>query len=164
MAWYFLVFSLYLCDFLFCIFVRVYYCISLTMGYIVSVYLFFLMIRRPPRSTRTDTLFPYTTLFRSTHRDHSPASRPLQQATGAPILGCAPLVLDDDGPRADASFDSDYAPNAVLSEGEAVQGAGWRLETVATPGHTSNHLCFGLREENALFNGDTVMRSEEHTS
>src|SRR3546814_19901303 len=29
--------------------------------------IFFLMIRRPPRSTRTDTLFPYTTLFRSTH-------------------------------------------------------------------------------------------------
>src|SRR3546814_10569127 len=29
---------------------------------------FFLMIRRPPRSTRTDTLFPYTTLFRSEHR------------------------------------------------------------------------------------------------
>src|SRR3546814_15693555 len=29
---------------------------------------FFLMIRRPPRSTRTDTLFPYTTLFRSHHR------------------------------------------------------------------------------------------------
>src|SRR3546814_12336554 len=28
-------------------------------------YVFFLMIRRPPRSTRTDTLFPYTTLFRS---------------------------------------------------------------------------------------------------
>src|SRR3546814_1762196 len=28
----------------------------------------FLMIRRPPRSTRTDTLFPYTTLFRSAHR------------------------------------------------------------------------------------------------
>src|SRR3546814_15453044 len=30
--------------------------------------MFFLMIRRPPRSTRTDTLFPYTTLFRSPHR------------------------------------------------------------------------------------------------
>src|SRR3546814_6330858 len=30
---------------------------------------FFLMIRRPPRSTRTDTLFPYTTLFRSAERD-----------------------------------------------------------------------------------------------
>src|SRR3546814_9967616 len=31
----------------------------------ILVYFFFLMIRRPPRSTRTDTLFPYTTLFRS---------------------------------------------------------------------------------------------------
>src|SRR3546814_17577344 len=37
--------------------------------YILVCYLFFLMIRRPPRSTRTDTLFPYTTLFRS---DRSP--------------------------------------------------------------------------------------------
>src|SRR3546814_20172338 len=31
----------------------------------ISVWFFYLMIRRPPRSTRTDTLFPYTTLFRS---------------------------------------------------------------------------------------------------
>src|SRR3546814_12934230 len=38
----------------------------------VSFVLFFLMIRRPPRSTRTDTLFPYTTLFRS---DDSPSRR-----------------------------------------------------------------------------------------
>src|SRR3546814_10170743 len=34
-------------------------------------YVFFLMIRRPPRSTRTDTLFPYTTLFRSKVQDRS---------------------------------------------------------------------------------------------
>src|SRR3546814_12353921 len=34
----------------------------------ICVYIFFLMIRRPPRSTRTDTLFPYTTLFRSRQR------------------------------------------------------------------------------------------------
>src|SRR3546814_3653260 len=35
----------------------------------MTLYLFFfLMIRRPPRSTRTDTLFPYTTLFRSVRR------------------------------------------------------------------------------------------------
>src|SRR3546814_12671793 len=32
---------------------------------ISNYFVFFLMIRRPPRSTRTDTLFPYTTLFRS---------------------------------------------------------------------------------------------------
>src|SRR3546814_14109527 len=34
---------------------------------VVFLFFFFLMIRRPPRSTRTDTLFPYTTLFRSPH-------------------------------------------------------------------------------------------------
>src|SRR3546814_6431671 len=34
----------------------------------VCSFIFFLMIRRPPRSTRTDTLFPYTTLFRSVER------------------------------------------------------------------------------------------------
>src|SRR3546814_11873524 len=37
---------------------------------------FFLMIRRPPRSTRTDTLFPYTTLFRSFQQEHG-SERPL---------------------------------------------------------------------------------------
>src|SRR3546814_13644983 len=38
------------------------YCCRLSF---LSFLFFFLMIRRPPRSTRTDTLFPYTTLFRS---------------------------------------------------------------------------------------------------
>src|SRR3546814_21191288 len=36
---------------------------------ITCIFIFFLMILRPPRSTRTDTLFPYTTLFRSLARD-----------------------------------------------------------------------------------------------
>src|SRR3546814_16871770 len=39
----------------------------LVLGFIFLLF-FFLMIRRPPRSTRTDTLFPYTTLFRSDPR------------------------------------------------------------------------------------------------
>src|SRR3546814_14127374 len=39
----------------------------------ISHSLFFLMIRRPPRSTRTDTLFPYTTLFRSLEMEQRPA-------------------------------------------------------------------------------------------
>src|SRR3546814_19455726 len=38
---------------------------------LMLIFLFFLMIRRPPRSTRTDTLFPYTTLFRSYGNDVS---------------------------------------------------------------------------------------------
>ena len=92
-----------------------------------------------------------------THRDHSPASRILARETGAPIIGCAPLVLDDNGPRADASFDADYVPDHVLADGEAVRGDGWTLVAVATPGHTSNHLCFALPEEQALFSGDHVM-------
>src|SRR6056297_3901971 len=37
------------------------------------IFFFFLMIRRPPRSTRTDTLFPYTTLFRSATAQHGRA-------------------------------------------------------------------------------------------
>ncbi|SEJ35421.1 Glyoxylase, beta-lactamase superfamily II [Sphingobium sp. AP50] len=92
-----------------------------------------------------------------THRDHSPAARPLSALTGAPVIGCAPLTLDDDGPRADAAFDADYRPDRVLGDGEQVSGPGWTLEAVATPGHTSNHLCFALLEEKALFSGDHVM-------
>jgi glyoxylase-like metal-dependent hydrolase (beta-lactamase superfamily II) len=92
-----------------------------------------------------------------THRDHSPAASPLSEATGAPLIGCARLVIEDDGPRADASFDVTYFPSQVLADGEAVKGAGWTLRAVATPGHTSNHLCFALEEERALFSGDHIM-------
>lgn len=92
-----------------------------------------------------------------THRDHSPAARPLAGLTGAPIIGCAPLTLDDEGPRADAAFDPDYAPHRVLADGDRLSGQGWALEAIATPGHTSNHLCFALAQEQALFTGDHVM-------
>ena len=92
-----------------------------------------------------------------THRDHSPASRALAGATAAPIIGCAPLALEDEGPRADAAFDFDYRPDRVLMDGERIEGEGWTLEAVATPGHTSNHLCFALEGTGALFTGDHVM-------
>ncbi|PLK26894.1 MBL fold metallo-hydrolase [Novosphingobium sp. TH158] len=92
-----------------------------------------------------------------THRDHSPAAAPLALATGAPIIGCAPLAYDDDGPRADAAFDTEYRPTRVLRDGEKVSGPDWTLVAVATPGHTSNHLCFALEESGALFTGDHVM-------
>lgn len=92
-----------------------------------------------------------------THRDHSPATRPLQQQTGAPIIGCAPLTLNDEGPRADAAFDADYRPDRVLADGEVIEGDGWTLEAVATPGHTSNHLCFALPQAEGLFTGDHIM-------
>ncbi|MFM5884768.1 MAG: MBL fold metallo-hydrolase [Novosphingobium sp.] len=92
-----------------------------------------------------------------THRDHSPAAAVLKARTGAPIIGCAPLAMDDDGPRADTAFDPDYAPDRVLSDGETLSGSDWTIEAVATPGHTSNHLCYALTQSGALFTGDHVM-------
>lgn len=95
-----------------------------------------------------------------THRDHSPGSRPLAARTGAPIMGCAPLIVEM-GPRTDAAFDTDYAPDRVMADGDVVTGDGWTLAAVATPGHTSNHLAFALPEAQegagALFSGDHVM-------
>jgi len=90
-----------------------------------------------------------------THRDHSPAARPFAMRTGAPIVGCAPLSLKTVGPRADAAFDGDYAADRVLEDGDSVQVDGRSVTAVATPGHTSNHLCFAFGD--ALFTGDHVM-------
>jgi glyoxylase-like metal-dependent hydrolase (beta-lactamase superfamily II) len=90
-----------------------------------------------------------------THRDHSPAAWPLAQATGAPIIGCAPLALESVGPRADAAFDGDYSPDRVLVDGESITVDGRSLTAVATPGHTSNHLCFAYGD--AMLTGDHVM-------
>lgn len=92
-----------------------------------------------------------------THKDHSPLAVRLQEATGAEVTGCAPLVIVDDGPRSDAAFDGSYTPDRVLKDGESVAGPGWTLTAVHTPGHTSNHLCFALEEEGALFSGDHIM-------
>jgi glyoxylase-like metal-dependent hydrolase (beta-lactamase superfamily II) len=90
-----------------------------------------------------------------THRDHSPAAGPLAGRTGAPIIGCDALALETVGPRADAAFDGDYSPSQVLGDGEQLQVDGDAVTAVATPGHTSNHLCFAYR--GALFTGDHVM-------
>ncbi|HZU50709.1 MAG TPA: MBL fold metallo-hydrolase [Sphingomicrobium sp.] len=90
-----------------------------------------------------------------THLDHSPASRSLAERTGAPIIGCGPLALKARGPRADASFDADYSPQHVLADAETIDVDGLPLVAVATPGHTSNHLCFSYGD--ALFSGDHVM-------
>src|SRR3546814_15045746 len=61
------------------------FCVLYIMLYLfVVVIIFFLMIRRPPRSTRTDTLFPYTTLFRSASpTDKSPPHKGVKPGTAA---------------------------------------------------------------------------------
>lgn len=97
-----------------------------------------------------------------THRDHSPAARTIGAATGAPIVGCGPhrsaraLGLGEANPL-EASADGEHRPDREMAEGDVIEGPGWRLAAVETPGHTANHLCFALLEEGALFSADHVM-------
>ncbi|MBX3484142.1 MBL fold metallo-hydrolase [Phenylobacterium sp.] len=94
------------------------------------------------------------------HSDHSPLAGPLKAATGAPIHGCAVAAHDHDdgGVRMEAGHDLGFSPDISLcGGGQVIEGAGWTMDAIATPGHTSNHICFGLREENACFTGDHIM-------
>jgi glyoxylase-like metal-dependent hydrolase (beta-lactamase superfamily II) len=92
-----------------------------------------------------------------THLDHSPAVRAMQVATAAPTYGFGPHGTRHQQPRVEEGADLEFIPDHQLSDGDVVEGHGWTLEAVHTPGHTSNHLCFALREERALFSGDHVM-------
>jgi glyoxylase-like metal-dependent hydrolase (beta-lactamase superfamily II) len=86
-----------------------------------------------------------------THLDHSPGAVALRQASGAQVLGHAPVL--DDG-RQDQSF----APDRVLAHGDAVDCGEFRLRAVHTPGHASNHLCYLFDLKGILFTGDHVMQ------
>lgn len=99
-------------------------------------------------------------LVTHTHRDHAPGAALLKAATGATVVGCprrSPGPADPSLPALDAAFDLRYAPDRALAEGDAVEGPGYRLVAVETPGHTSDHLAFALPQEQALFSGDHVM-------
>lgn len=92
------------------------------------------------------------------HLDHSPLARPLAERTGATVYAC-PLKTRY-GPAAvqvEAGDDEDFAPDVEVCGGGLIEGQGWTIEAIPTPGHTSNHICYGLREENALFSGDHIM-------
>lgn len=90
-----------------------------------------------------------------THLDHSPAAAPLSKRTGARVVGCGPHGAR--GETTEAGADYDFKPDLQMKDGDLLKGAGWTLEAVATPGHTSNHVCYCLVEERALFTGDHVM-------
>src|SRR5262249_53607249 len=101
-------------------------------------------------------------LVTHTHRDHSPAVRPVKAATGAIVLAEGPHraareLHIGEANRLDASGDMDFRPDRRLADGEVVTGAGWALEAVATPGHTANHMAYALRGTDVLFAGDHVM-------
>ena len=103
-----------------------------------------------------------------THMDHSPLARRLKQITGAPTCGFGPHGERSARRRSgegrakgqvmlDAGADMDFVPDRNVADGDVITGPGWSLEAVFTPGHTSNHMAFALKEENALFSGDHVM-------
>ena len=97
-------------------------------------------------------------LVTHSHADHSPLARRLQQVTGAITMAYGAVEAPPSaGLRLDASIDHDFEPDQRLAEGDCVSGPGWTLEALFTPGHMSNHMCFALKEEKALFAGDHVM-------
>jgi hydroxyacylglutathione hydrolase len=97
------------------------------------------------------------------HRDHSGLAPALAARTGAPVLafggatdGMRPAMaargLTGDGGE---GIDTTFAPDIRLGDGGVVEGSGWRLEAIHTPGHLGNHLCFAL--DDLCFTGDHVM-------
>jgi glyoxylase-like metal-dependent hydrolase (beta-lactamase superfamily II) len=97
-------------------------------------------------------------LVTHTHRDHAPLARPFAQATGARIWAAQPPLRQTHASSAlDEDEDADFAPDIALKGGERIDGDGWTIEALFTPGHASNHMAFALREENGLFCGDHVM-------
>lgn len=97
-----------------------------------------------------------------THRDHSPGTRAIQAATGAKTFGEGPHraarpIQIDEKTRLDASGDMDFMPDVRVKDGDLINGKGYALETVLTPGHTMNHAAFALKGTDILFSGDHVM-------
>ena len=97
-------------------------------------------------------------LVTHTHRDHSPLARPFAERTGAVVMAAEPpaSTTHASGPVEEGDDDV-FRPDIVLTGGERIEGDGWTLEALPTPGHASNHMAFALIEQNALFCGDHVM-------
>src|SRR5262249_42478789 len=98
-------------------------------------------------------------LVTHTHRAHSPAAARIKMATAASTYGegahrPARPLHSGDVPRNESGGDLDFRPDVTLADGDLVDGAGWTLEAVTTPGHTANHMAFALRGTDVLFSGD----------
>ena len=92
------------------------------------------------------------------HHDHSPGARMLQAETGAPTYACGPHGAGRLGEgESEEGADWDFTPDHRVVDGQIIDGGNWSVECVFTPGHTSNHMAYQLREETALFSGDHVM-------
>ncbi len=102
-------------------------------------------------------------LVTHTHSDHSPAAKPLKEWSGAPTYAFGPhgsgrdAKEEDGAPKVEAGGDMEFVPDVRVKDRDVLRGNGFTFQCVHTPGHTSNHMCFALEEEKALFTGDHVM-------
>jgi glyoxylase-like metal-dependent hydrolase (beta-lactamase superfamily II) len=92
-----------------------------------------------------------------THMDHSPLAHPLAQWAGCKVYGTPDPSGMQDHPSLEEDGQEGFTPDIVVKDGDVFTGPGWTLEAITTPGHMSNHVCYALREENALFSGDHIM-------
>jgi len=91
------------------------------------------------------------------HLDHSPLAKPLSAKTGARVWGRAVTTEHAEVEVVLEAGNDAFSPDHPLRGGEVIEGKGWTIDAIHTPGHTSNHICYALREENALFSGDHIM-------
>jgi glyoxylase-like metal-dependent hydrolase (beta-lactamase superfamily II) len=98
-------------------------------------------------------------LVTHTHMDHSPGCRILQEHCDAPTYAYGPHGAGklEQGVPVEEGGDMEFEPQELVRNGDIIEGGDWSVECVYTPGHTSNHMCFQLREQKALFTGDHVM-------
>ncbi len=89
-------------------------------------------------------------LVTHTHKDHSPAALPISKKLNIPMFG---RLVDRDSEWEDETF----VPDTVLSDGDTISTNEYTLETIHTPGHASNHLCFYLKDQKCLLTGDHIM-------
>jgi glyoxylase-like metal-dependent hydrolase (beta-lactamase superfamily II) len=93
------------------------------------------------------------------HIDHSPLAAPLAAKHGCKVYGYGtqPVAPQGGEIRLEAGDDLSFKPDVEIRDGERFKGPDWTLTAIHTPGHTSNHLCYALDEENCLFSGDHIM-------
>jgi glyoxylase-like metal-dependent hydrolase (beta-lactamase superfamily II) len=96
-------------------------------------------------------------LVTHTHMDHCPLAHPLAEWAGCKVYSTPTPKTGGSEVKLEEGYDSGFKPDVVIGDGHVFNGPGWTLEAVTTPGHTSNHVCFSLKEENALFSGDHIM-------
>lgn len=89
-------------------------------------------------------------LVTHTHKDHSPGAAYLQKKYSLPVFGLR--VKQDDGLQ-----DRTFNPTAELHHGEVIETNEYVIETIHTPGHASNHLCFLIKNERCILTGDHIM-------